>query len=315
MRNIAYAKVGVFIDAANVYMNGGQKMRYDVLRQYAQEYGTIQRLNAYMTFDADRSQTDREYHARATGWQDVVRSFGFHTTIKDVRWMVDPDSGRRYAKANADIHLAVDMLSQASNLDHIILVTGDGDFVRAIQYVRNMGCRVEVIGFDNVSQDLRKEADVYTSGFLIPELLPTNRRDTPWGTVESTVRGVCYYHKDEDDYGFLAFLEKISPLSWITDPRHPESPYKAVFFHDSLLPEGVPPRSLPNRWTIFEFEIGQNERGFFAEDLRLVAPKIEQNGDRFTSSLMRDRNQPRSLYANRQSIYEEYEDLETEADQ
>jgi uncharacterized LabA/DUF88 family protein len=276
MNNHGFLKVGVFIDAANVYMNGGQKMRYDVLRHYAQAYGMIQRLNAYMTFDEERSQTDRDYRDRAVGWQDLVRSFGYHTTIQDVRWLIDPDSGRRYAKANADIQLVVDMIGQANNLDHLILVTGDGDFVRPIQYVRGLGCRVEVIGFDNVSQDLRKEADVYTSGYMIPELLPTNRRDTPWGSVGSTVRGICYYHKADEDYGFLAFLEKISPLAWISDPRHPDSPYRAVFFHDSTLPQGIYPRSLPNRWTIFEFEVGQNERGLFAEELRTVSGKRER---------------------------------------
>ena len=290
MRNSSFPKVGVFVDAANIYMNGGQKMRYDVLRHYAQANGMIQRLNSYMTFDAERSQTDREYHARATGWQDLVRSFGFHTTIQDVRWSTDPDTGRKYAKANADIHLVVDMISQANNLDHIILVTGDGDFVRPIQYLRNMGCRVEVVAFENVSQDLRKEADVYTSGYMIPELLPTNRRDTPWGSVGSTVRGVCYFHQGEEDYGFLAFLEKISPLAWISDPRHPDSPYKAVFFHDSALPEGVAPRSLPNRRMIFEFEIGQNERGFYAEDLRLAGAKVEPAPERTYRSTLVDRD-------------------------
>lgn len=310
MRNSGFPKVGVFVDAANIYMNGGQKMRYDVLRHYAQAHGTIQRLNAYMTFDAERAQVDREYNDRATGWQDVVRSFGFHTTIQDVRWLIDPDTGRRYAKANADIHLVVDMISQANNLDHVILVSGDGDFVRPIQYIRNLGCRVEVIAFDNVSQDLRKETDVYTSGYMIPELLPTNRRDTPWGTVGSTVRGVCYYHKDEDDYGFLAFLEKISPLAWITDPRHPESPYKAVFFHDSILPEGVSPRSLPNRWYIFECELGQNDRGMFAEDLRLVSPKSDHLLDRMMQNSMRDRDraQSRFLFSGRPSVIDEFND-------
>jgi hypothetical protein len=28
-------KVGVFIDVANIYMNGGQRMQYDVLREFA----------------------------------------------------------------------------------------------------------------------------------------------------------------------------------------------------------------------------------------------------------------------------------------
>ncbi|NLG72480.1 MAG: NYN domain-containing protein [Chloroflexi bacterium] len=267
---IEYAKVGVFVDVANVYSNGGQKMRFDVLRQYAQMRGTIQRLNAYVSFDAERARTDRSYGDRVTSFHDVLRDIGFHTTVNEVKWYYDPDTDRRYGKANVDMIMAVDLILQARNLDLVILITGDGDFVKPMQAVRDMGCRVEVIAFDNVSQSLRKNADSFISGYLIPELIPTNRRETPWGTPGSTVRGVCYFHQPDENYGFMAFLDKLSPLTWITDPRNPDSPYKAAFFHDSTLPPEINPRTLPSRKVIFEFELVESDRGLGAEDIRVV---------------------------------------------
>jgi uncharacterized LabA/DUF88 family protein len=257
-------------------MNGGQRLRFDVLRQYAQAQGMVQRLNAYVTFDAERAKTDREYGDRTTRFHDVIRDLGYHTTVKEVQWFYDPDSRRRYGKANADMDIAIDLINQAKNLDTIVLLTGDGDFVRPVQHVRDMGCRVEVIGFDNVSQNLRKEADTYLSGYLIPELIPTNRRDTPWGTTGSTVRGFCYYHQDDESFGFMAYMDKVSSTSWITDPRHPESPYKAVFFHDSALPESISPRDLPSRRIVLEFEIVQGEKGLIAEELYVPGTRSEQ---------------------------------------
>jgi|YelNatPaOPRAMG01_1025707.scaffolds.fasta_scaffold04869_1 uncharacterized LabA/DUF88 family protein len=283
------AKVGVFVDISNIYMNGGQRMRYDVLRHYAQSFGMVQRLNAYPSYDAERAEDDREYRDKTNAFHDVLRSFGYHTSIKPVRWYIDPDTERRFGKANADVDMVIDLISQAHNLDHIILVTGDGDFVRPIQYVRNLGCRVEVLGFDNVSQELRKEADVYTSGYLIPELIPTNPRNVTWGSVGSTVRGVCYYHQADENYGFLAFMEKISPLAWISDPRLPDSPYKAVFFHDTALPPNINPNSLPSRHIIFEFEIAQTERGFVAENMRVIGSRADSTSDRITKSAVRGR--------------------------
>ncbi len=267
---ISSARVGVFVDVSNVYSNGGQKMRFDVLRQYAQTRGMIQRLNAYVTYDAERARNDRDYADRTTGFHDVLRDLGFHTDVHEVKWYYDAESDRRYGKANADMTMAVDLILQSRNLDLVTIVTGDGDFVKPIQAIRDMGCRVEVIAFDNASNALRKEGDAFTSGYLIPELVPTNRRDTPWGTVGSTVRGFCYYHQPDESYGFFAFMERLSPLTWLTDPRNPDSPYKAIFFHDSALPPEVNPRNLPSRRMVFEFEIAQSDRGLNAENIRLM---------------------------------------------
>lgn len=32
---VIHAKVGVYVDAANISRNGGQRMQYDVLREFA----------------------------------------------------------------------------------------------------------------------------------------------------------------------------------------------------------------------------------------------------------------------------------------
>jgi uncharacterized LabA/DUF88 family protein len=261
-------KVGVFVDVSNIYLSGGSRMRYDVLRQYAMVHGQIQRLNAYVSFDAERAQNDREYDERSRGFHEAIRSIGFHTTVKEVRWYTDPDTGRRYGKADLDSDIVVDLTLQAPHLDYIILVSGDGDFVRPLQHVRSMGCRVEVLAFEGISKDLRREADVFTSGYMIPELLPTNRREVVWGSSGSTVRGLCSYYNQDEGYGFLVYLKTLSPLTWITDTRNPDSPYNSAFFHASDLPENFNTNQLPSRITVFEFDLLQGDKGMVGLNLR-----------------------------------------------
>ncbi len=268
--------VGVYVDLANV-AGGGIRMRFDTLRLYAEMCGTVLRLNTYFSFDADRAQRDREYENRARNFQQLQRALGYKTNVKEIQWYLDQETGSRIGKANADLDMAVDMLSQSDNLDLVLLVTGDGDFIKVVEHIQNRGRRVELIGFNNVSRALREKVDSFISGWLIPDLVDTpdrqgaDRRFIPWGELGSTVRGTCYRHSPDENYGYLSYLKTISPYMWLSNTRNPLSPYDSAFFHDSNLPDDIRPGQLPSRNHIFEFEIGQNEKGKYAENLRLIS--------------------------------------------
>lgn len=251
-------------------------MRYDVLREFAcRGGGEAVRLNAYVSYDSDRGKTDAAYRDLQYAFFSVLRDFGYKVIEKQVKWFVD-DDGARYAKANADLDMAVDMLQQSAKLDRILLVTGDGDFARLVQSLQNNGCRVEIVAFENVSAELRREADLYLSGYLIPGLLPTQTQSAPvkWGDIGSRVRGTCYHHGET--FGFVRFLKNFSSELWRTDTRQANSPYETAFFHDSQLPPNVRPQDLPNRNMVFEFELELSttkEGKLQAKNLVLVASR------------------------------------------
>lgn len=268
------SKVGIYVDVANMYRNGGRRMRYDVLREFAaRDDGELVRLNAYVSFDAERARYDQAYNQGVNNFYSTLRDFGYKVITKEVKWYQEA-SGERYGKANADLELAVDALLQSQNLDRVLIATGDGDFVQVITALQNRGCRVEVVGLDNVSIDLRREADMFMSGYLIPNLIPVNgNADQPqWGESRSRVRGVCYYHNDQG-YGFIRYLKRLAPGLWLTDTRHPESPYDTVFFHDSNLPSSVDATTLPSRSYILEFDLieSANRDGYQAHDIELAS--------------------------------------------
>ncbi len=260
MRNAkGQSKVGVFIDGENIRRNGGYRMQYDVLRDFACRDGALpQRLNTYLAYDQRRAENDVQYMRRELNFQMSVRDNGYKVTQKIVRWYQD-EAGEWRSKANADLDLAVDMLLQSENLDRVLLATGDGDFVRVISALQSRGIRVEVVACENVSRDLRREADLFLSGYLIPGLVPFSdasaSTDTVWGEVGSRVRGICHFHKS--GYGFMRYLSTVSDNLWQTDSRDPESPYETVFFNDSDLPSEVEAQALPSREHVFEFTIAE----------------------------------------------------------
>ncbi|MBN2885859.1 MAG: NYN domain-containing protein [Chromatiaceae bacterium] len=268
------SRVGVFVDAENVRYNGGYQMRYDVLRRFAaRDGGTLQRLNTYMAFDTERAREDIDYRRKAQAYQQMVRDFGWKITVKPVRRYTD-ENGNVTTKANADLDMAVDAMLQSDKLDYVLLVTGDGDFLQVVEALQNRGCRVELIGFKNVSRLLQQEVDAFYSGFLIPDLLPIYYEPrNEWGKAGSCVRGVCTKWFSDKGYGFLRILTDISSNLWVTDPREPDSPYASVFCHANELAEEVTEDLLMNRDTVLEFYVNESEQkdnGLVANNVRLA---------------------------------------------
>ena len=63
-------------------------------------------------------------------------------------------------KADWDIGLAVDAFELSKKLDSIVLVTGDGDFIPLVEYLKTQGQQVEIIAFGrSASSKLKELAD------------------------------------------------------------------------------------------------------------------------------------------------------------
>lgn len=270
-------KVGVFVDAENTRYNGGYQLRYDILRRFAaRNGGTLLRLNVYLAFDAERAREDQDYARRTYAYQNTLRDFGWKVIIKNVKRYTDED-GQTTTKANADLDLAVDAMLQAENLDEVLLVSGDGDFLQLVTALQNKGCRVELLGFNNVSRQLQRQVDAFHSGFLITDLVPIYYEPrNVWGQPGSCVRGYCSRWIEDKGYGFLSFIKGIQDNLWITDHRDPDSPWNSAFCHINELADGLQPDELLNRDTILEFylrESDQKDGGLVAQNVRRVQIK------------------------------------------
>ncbi|PYS26406.1 MAG: NYN domain-containing protein, partial [Acidobacteria bacterium] len=94
---------------------------------------------------------------RQQGFLLWMRRNGFRVVQKELKTFYD---GSR--KANLDVEIAVDMLSLAGRYDTAVLVSGDEDFVYAVNAVAYKGCRVEIAGFrSNTAPKLIDVADCF----------------------------------------------------------------------------------------------------------------------------------------------------------
>jgi uncharacterized LabA/DUF88 family protein len=145
-------RVAVFIDGNNLFHAArfhNIDVDYNKLLRVLLGDGRLLRAFFYTGVDvgAERQQ----------GFLLWMRRNGFRVIQKELKTFYD---GSR--KANLDVEIAVDMLSLAGCYDTAVLVSGDEDFVYAVNAVAYKGCRVEVAGFrSNTAPKLIDVADYF----------------------------------------------------------------------------------------------------------------------------------------------------------
>lgn len=159
-------RVAVFIDGNNLFHAArfhNIDIDYNKLLRVLLGDGRLLRAFFYTGVDvgAERQQ----------GFLLWMRRNGFRVVQKELKTFYD---GTR--KANLDVEIAVDMLSLAGRYDTAVLVSGDEDFVYAINAVAYKGCRVEVAGFrSNTAPRLIDVGDFFIDLGDIADLI---RKDT-----------------------------------------------------------------------------------------------------------------------------------------
>ena len=90
---------------------------------------------------------------------------GYTMLTKPSKEFTDP-TGRRKIKSNMDIELAIDVMEMLDHLDHIVLLSGDGDFRQLVEAAQRKGKRVTVIFTVKskplmVAYELRRQYDYF----------------------------------------------------------------------------------------------------------------------------------------------------------
>jgi uncharacterized LabA/DUF88 family protein len=162
-------RVAVFIDGNNLFHAArfhNIDIDYNKLLRVLLGDGRLLRAFFYTGVDvgAERQQ----------GFLLWMRRNGFRVVQKELKTFYD---GTR--KANLDVEIAVDMLSLAGRYDTAVLVSGDEDFVYAVNAVAYKGCRVEVAGFrSNTAPRLIDVADFFIDLGDIADLIRKDSNQT-----------------------------------------------------------------------------------------------------------------------------------------
>ena len=157
-------RIGIFIDIQNLYHSSknlfGARVNYKELLRYLTAGRKLIRALAYVV-KTDSTLGEASFF-------DALKQAGIELRIKDIQ--VFPGGMK---KADWDVGMAVDAIRTANSLDVVILVTGDGDFVPLVEYLRwGLGREVEVAAFTRTSSGkLREVADLFINIEDIPRVL------------------------------------------------------------------------------------------------------------------------------------------------
>jgi uncharacterized LabA/DUF88 family protein len=157
-----HEKIALFIDGANLYATArslGFDIDYKRLLLEFQGRANLMRSYYYTAL------VENEEYSSIRPLIDWLAYNGYKVITKPAREFFD-SQGRRKVRGNMDIELAVDALTIADHVDHIVLFSGDGDFRRLVEAIQWKGKKVTVISTMQtqppmIADDLRRQADYF----------------------------------------------------------------------------------------------------------------------------------------------------------
>jgi uncharacterized LabA/DUF88 family protein len=184
-------RVAVFVDGANLYhaiksyFNG--VLDYGVLLEAATAGRKLLRATFYIVEKGEETEGNSASggtHSGARSFVYNLNRFGYKVRSKplQVHESYTPDGERVVShKGDWDLGIVMDMMRLSDHADTFVLVSGDGDYVEAVDYLQSeKGLRIEVISaVQCTSQALLDACDRHTDLAEIPNLFrggrPTNQ--------------------------------------------------------------------------------------------------------------------------------------------
>ena len=130
-------KIAIFVDVQNIYYTCrqayGRQFNYRKLWQHISHEGDIVSATAYAIHKGDDGQLK---------FQDALKHIGFDVKLKPFIQRADGS-----AKGDWDVGITIDVMEAASEVDTVILLSGDGDFDRLmLKIYQKHGVESQVYG-------------------------------------------------------------------------------------------------------------------------------------------------------------------------
>ena len=175
-------KTFAFIDASNLFYGGekslGWKIDYQKLFKYLQEkygvstvfyFGGVEIHDFQYDYQTDETvplKNLEEYllhllegggkklneaqilligrHLQRVRFYLKLEKFGYKLFLKPVK-LYEQDDGTTKRKANCDVDMAFHLMKEKDNFDRIVVLSGDGDFLPVLKYLKGIGKEVVVL--------------------------------------------------------------------------------------------------------------------------------------------------------------------------
>lgn len=157
-------RVGIFVDIQNLYHSSKNLYRARVnYKELMKELVAGRSLITAFAYVVKSETAEGE-----SAFFDALEKSGLELRSKDLQIFA---GGMK--KADWDVGMAVDAIRMSDLLDVVILVTGDGDFIPLVEYLKwGKGRTVEVAAFGrSASAKIKEVADEFVDLEKLPKIL------------------------------------------------------------------------------------------------------------------------------------------------
>lgn len=185
-----------FIDASNLFYGGekslGWKIDYRKLLKYLREkykiskalyFGgveihgfefdylknetvPIKKVEKYLTISIKKEGNKLSEpmllllhrHLQRVRFYLKLQKFGYELHLKPVK-LYEQEDGSTKRKANCDVEMAFYLMKEKDNFDRVLILSGDGDFLPVLKYLKNIGKEVIILARGpRTAREIRKFA-------------------------------------------------------------------------------------------------------------------------------------------------------------
>lgn len=135
-------KIAIFVDVQNIYYTTKQNYQrhFNYTAFWAQATANRE-VVAALAYAIDKGDSKQQ------GFQQILRNIGFNVKLKPYIQRSDGS-----AKGDWDVGITLDVIDYATQVDVIILLSGDGDFDLLLAKVKNTyGVTTEVYGVSGLT--------------------------------------------------------------------------------------------------------------------------------------------------------------------
>lgn len=186
-------RIAVFIDGANLYQ-AARALAFDIdYRRLLDVFASRGRLIRAYYYTALLDEQEYSPIRPLVDWLD----YNGYTMVTKPLKEFSQAGGRRKYKGNMDVDIAVDVMELAPQVDHVVLVTGDGDFKRLVEAVQRRGVRVSTISTIRttpplIADELRRQSDQFIDLAELHAFIARQRTVEPAGGRDEPI-------EDEED--------------------------------------------------------------------------------------------------------------------
>jgi uncharacterized LabA/DUF88 family protein len=154
-------KIAVIVDGSNLYFHAltlGLRIDFIRFKQFFEKRGNFLAYMGYYTAIHEEGSGRKNIQP----FVDMLGHNGYTVVNKPAKEFATDELGRSKIKGNMDVEICVDAIEVAGRVDHVYLVTGDGDFTYLVRAIQSKATKVTVVSSirqNMLSNELRKAAN------------------------------------------------------------------------------------------------------------------------------------------------------------